>query len=208
MEAKPKYAKPRSLSVLMALRILFLLGFLFGCLFARTSQIAMAPVSGSVWFRGPFETGTDFPFVFSAFLFDSLFYALPIFLFGMTFLGVLVIPAAIILKGFTLGTSLTALIRLEGIGLYFRRCFDYLPMTMLCITVLLLLAAEALCTARRSCPGVFRKRRTAFRKKLHRAVFACVCGAGFHFDFIRCIALFDFANLDFKAKEAEMNEHG
>ena len=67
MEAKPKYAKPRSLSVLMALRILFLLGFLFGCLFARTSQIAMAPVSGSVWFRGPFETGTDFPFVFSAF---------------------------------------------------------------------------------------------------------------------------------------------
>ena len=100
MEAKPKYAKPRSLSVLMALRILFLLGFLFGCLFARTSQIAMAPVSGSVWFRGPFETGTDFPFVFSAFLFDSLFYALPIFLFGMTFLGVLVIPAAIILKGF------------------------------------------------------------------------------------------------------------
>ena len=57
-------------------------------------------------------------------------------------------------------------------------------------------------------PGVFRKRRTAFRKKLHRAVFACVCGAGFHFDFIRCIALFDFANLDFKAKEAEMNEHG
>ena len=144
MEAKPKYAKPRSLSVLMALRILFLLGFLFGCLFARTSQIAMAPVSGSVWFRGPFETGTDFPFVFSAFLFDSLFYALPIFLFGMTFLGVLVIPTAIILKGFTLGTSLTALIRLEGIGSYFRRCFDYLPMTMLCITVLLLLAAEAL----------------------------------------------------------------
>ena len=201
MEAKPKYAKPRSLSVLMALRILFLLGFLFGCLFARTSQIAMAPVSGSVWFRGPFETGTDlgtdFPFVFSAFLFDSLFYALPIFLFGMTFLGVLVIPAAIILKGFTLGTSLTALIRLEGIGSYFRRCFDYLPMTMLCITVLLLLAAEALCMARRSC-----------RKKLHRAVFVCVCGAGFHFDFIRCIALFDFANLDFKAKEAEMNEHG
>ena len=63
----------------MALRILFLLGFLFGCLFARTSQIAMAPVSGSVWFRGPFETGTDFPFVFSAFLFDSLFYALPLF---------------------------------------------------------------------------------------------------------------------------------
>ena len=119
MEAKPKYAKPRSLSVLMALRILFLLGFLFGCLFARTSQIAMAPVSGSVWFRGPFETGTDFPFVFSAFLFDSLFYALPIFLFGMTFLGVLVIPAAIILKGFTLGTSLTALIRLEGIGSYY-----------------------------------------------------------------------------------------
>ena len=56
--------------------------------------------------------------------------------------------------------------------------------------------------------GVFRKRRTAFPKKLHRAVFACVCGAGFHFDFIRCIALFDFANLDFKAKEAEMNEHG
>ena len=155
MEAKPKYAKPRSLSVLMALRILFLLGFLFGCLFARTSQIAMAPVSGSVWFRGPFETGTDFPFVFSAFLFDSLFYALPIFLFGMTFLGVLVIPAAIILKGFTLGTSLTALIRLEGIGLYFRQCFDYLPMTMLCITVLLLLAAEALCTARRSCRVFF-----------------------------------------------------
>lgn len=76
MEAKPKYAKPRSLSVLMALRILFLLGFLFGCLFARTSQIAMAPVSGSVWFRGPFETGTDFPFVFSAFLFDSLFYCI------------------------------------------------------------------------------------------------------------------------------------
>ena len=148
----------------MALRILFLLGFLFGCLFARTSQIAMVPVSGSVWFRGPFETGTDFPFVFSAFLFDSLFYALPIFLFGMTFLGVLVIPAAIILKGFTLGTSLTALIRIECIGLYVRRCVEYLPMTMLCITVLLLLAAEALCTARRSCPGVFRKRRTAFRK--------------------------------------------
>ncbi|WP_418567089.1 hypothetical protein [Hominenteromicrobium sp.] len=73
----------------------------------------------------------------------------------MTFLGVLVIPAAIILKGFTLGMSLTALIRLEGIGSYFRRCFDYLPMTMLCITVLLLLAAEALCTARRSCRVFF-----------------------------------------------------
>ena len=73
----------------------------------------------------------------------------------MTFLGVLVIPAAIILKGFTLGTSLTALIRLEGIGLYFRRCFDYLPMTMLSITVLLLLAAEALCMARRSCRVFF-----------------------------------------------------
>ena len=194
MEAKPKYAKPRSLSVLMALRILFLLGFLFGCLFARTSQIAMAPVSGSVWFRGPFETGTDFPFVFSAFLFDSLFYALPIFLFGMTFLGVLVIPTAIILKGFTLGTSLTALIRLEGIGSYFRRCFDACGGSAL--------------HGKAQLSGVFRKRRTAFRKKLHRAVFVCVCGAGFHFDFIRCIALFDFANLDFKAKEAEMNEHG
>ena len=183
MEAKPKYAKPRSLSVLMALRILFLLGFLFGCLFARTSQIAMAPVSGSVWFRGPFETGTDFPFVFSAFLFDSLFYALPIFLFGMTFLGVLVIPAAIILKGFTLGTSLTALIRLEGIDNAVHH------------------GAFAACGGsalhgKAQLSGVFRKRRTAFRKKLHRAVFACVCGAGFHFDFIRCIALFDFANLD------------
>ena len=36
-----------------------------------------------------------------------------------------------------------------------RRGFDYLPMTMLCITVLLLLAAEALCTARRSCRVFF-----------------------------------------------------
>lgn len=207
MEAKPKYAKPRSVSVLMALRILFLLGFLFGCLFARTSQIAMAPVSGSVWFRGPFETGTDFPFVFSAFLFDSLFTALPIFLFGMTFLGVLVIPAAIILKGFTLGTSLTALIRLEGIGSYFRRCFDYLPMTMLCITVLLLLAAEALCMARRSC-RVFFGNGEPFSVKNCTVRFCLRLRRWFHFDFIRCIALFDFANLDFKAKEAEMNEHG
>ena len=155
MEAKPEYAKPRGLSVLTALRVLFLLGFLLGCLFARTAQTPVVPVSGSVWFKGPFETGTDFPSVFSAFLFDSLFYALPIFLFGMTFLGVLVIPAAISLKGFTLGTSLTALIRLEGIGLYFRRCFDYLPMTVLCITVLLLLAAEAFRTARRSCRVFF-----------------------------------------------------
>lgn len=155
MKAKPEYAKPRSISVLMALRILFLLGFLLGCLFAQTSQTVLKPVSGSVWFRGPFETGTDFPSVFSAFLFDSLFYALPIFLFGMTFLGVLVIPAAISLKGFTLGTSLTALVQLEGTGPYLRRWFDYLPMAVLCVTVLLLLAVEAFRTARRSCGAFF-----------------------------------------------------
>ena len=150
MEAKPKYAKPRSLSVLMALRILFLSRLFVGCLFARTSQIAMARFPALCGLGGRLKRERTSVCI-SAFLFDSLFYALPIFLFGMTFLGVLVIPAAIILKGFTLGTSLTALIRLEGIGSYFRRCFDYLPMTMLCITVLLLLAAEALCTARRSC---------------------------------------------------------
>ena len=73
--------------------------------------------------------------IFSAFLFDFLFYLLLVFFFGMTFLGVAVIPAAVFGRGFTLGASLSALLTAEGTGVYFQSWLTYLPAAAFCTLV-------------------------------------------------------------------------
>ena len=155
MRTQRESRRSNRISVQIVFRILFSVGFLFGCLFVRISQIPLKPISNSICFSGPFEADTAFLSVFSGFLFDLLLYALPIFLFGMTFLGTLVVPITISAKGFTFGVSLTALVQSEGIGVYFRRCLDYLFISVLGIAVLLYFAEKAFITARYSSRMIF-----------------------------------------------------
>ena len=158
MRTQRKSRRSNRISVQIVFRILFSIGFLSGCSFVRVSQVPLKPISNFIWFSGPFETDTAFLPVFSGFLFDLLLYALPIFLFGMTFLGAAIVPIVLFAKGFTLGAALIALVQSEGTGMYFRRCLDYLLISVLGISVLLYFAEKAFITARYSSRMIFKNK--------------------------------------------------
>lgn len=128
----------------MLFAALLLIGVWIGCLFTWFSPSPLSFEQSSVFFNGLFDDlSAGWLRVFSAFLFDFLFYLLLIFLFGMTFLGAAVIPAAVFCRGFTLGASLSALLASEGTGVYFQSWITYLPVAVCCTLVFLILSGRA-----------------------------------------------------------------
>ena len=84
----------------MLFAALLLIGVWVGCLFVLFSPQPVSFAGSSVFFNGMLaDTAVGWHRIFSAFLFDFLFYLLLVFFFGMTFLGVAVIPAAVFGRG-------------------------------------------------------------------------------------------------------------
>lgn len=123
---------------------LLMLGVFCGALFLSLFREPIESVSGSVLFSGVFagETGSMWISV-SAFLFDSLFYLCIVFLFGMTFMGVAIIPVTVFFKGVVLGMSLSALLSLYGLTAFFRSWITYLPAASFCLCVFLIFCGRA-----------------------------------------------------------------
>lgn len=135
-----------------AFMALLLLGSWLGNLFILFFPNAISVQSGSVFFTGVFaDFKQGWLSAFSAFLFDSLFYLLIVFLFGMTFMGVAVVPCTVLFKGFTLGASLSALLSLEGMGTFFRSWITYLPAASFCTIVLLIFSGRAYGVSLKAC---------------------------------------------------------
>lgn len=101
MEKTPKQRVNRRNCAVILFALLYAGGVLFGCYYASTHGTDVFP-SGMV------ETSPRG--IYSDFLFEYVFYFTITFVFGLTFLGILVIPAAILLKGITVGLSLSYLI--------------------------------------------------------------------------------------------------
>ena len=113
--------------------ILFAAGVLVGCYYASTHIIdAFTPGMEETSSRG----------IYSDFLFEYIFYFTVTFVFGLTFLGVLVIPAAILLKGVTVGLSLSYLLHTDNVVLYLQKWLIDWPF-MLCAAVWLLFSTYA-----------------------------------------------------------------
>lgn len=110
---------------------------------------------------------------FSAFLFDSLFYFLIVFLFGMTFMGVAVVPLTVFSKGFTLGTSLSALLSLKGTAVYFQSWITYLPTASFCTLVLLVFAGRAYGVSLKACRSLLNREAAPLSLKGYFAQFLC-----------------------------------
>lgn len=124
--------------------MLLMIGVWLGALQVKLSSDFIPTQSGSIFFNGLFD---DFSAgclsVFSAFLFDFLFYLLLVFLFGMTFLGVAVIPVAVLFRGYTLGAALSTLLASSGMTAYFVNWLTYLPAAAFCTMVFLAFSGRA-----------------------------------------------------------------
>ncbi len=154
--------------------VLLLLGVWIGSLFVQLSDEPVAQDQTAVFLNGMFrDVSAGYLRVFSAFLFDFLFYLLLVFLFGMTFLGIGVIPAVVFFRGFTLGASLSALLVTEGMGAYFQGWMTYLPAAAFCTLVFLLFSERAFGVSLRSAGLLF--------KKVSGAVSVKNCGVQFLF---------------------------
>ena len=135
------------------IRAVFLLLFLFaagitvGCLYASIygSGVLTAAVSES-----SVETGRSFARVYSGFLFDYAFCLTVVFVFGATFLGIAVIPAAILLKGAAVGVSLFYTLYVSGFSVYLQKWLICWP-SVLCAAVWILFSVYAYGVSLRSC---------------------------------------------------------
>ena len=155
-----------------AFLVVLLIGAWLGSLFILFFPDAFDAQVGSVFFSGAFiNMEQGWLSAFSAFLFDSLFYLLLVFLFGMTFLGVAVVPLTVLFKGFTLGASLTALLVLEGTGSFFRSWITYLPATSLCTVVFVIFSGRAYGVSRKACRFLFNGESAAISLKSFGAHF-------------------------------------
>lgn len=142
----------------MLFAALLLIGVWIGCLFVLFSPQPVSFAGSSVFFNGMLaDTAVGWHRIFSAFLFDFLFYLLLVFFFGMTFLGVAVIPAAVFGRGFTLGASLSALLTAEGTGVYFQSWLTYLPAAAFCTLVFLVFSGRVFGGALKSAAQLLHK---------------------------------------------------
>ena len=108
---------------LISFGCLFLLGVLFGCYFSHQQNLLPlrnVPLGKSMDLSG---TLTE---MFLFFLFDHVFWLLFMFLFGLTFLGALVIPGVIFSKGIVQGITFTAAFAAVGSWSYVRICSMHL----------------------------------------------------------------------------------
>ena len=134
----------------MLFAALLLIGVWVGCLFVLFSPQPVSFAGSSVFFNGMLaDTAVGWHRIFSAFLF--------VFFFGMTFLGVAVIPAAVFGRGFTLGASLSALLTAEGTGVYFQSWLTYLPAAAFCTLVFLVFSGRVFGGALKSAAQLLHK---------------------------------------------------
>ena len=113
--------------------LLFFSGFLVG---VGTSAVGHTGV--------PVQEQTGFSAAFSGFLFEFVPFLLVIYLFGMTFLGIAVIPAVLFLKGFLLGAPQISTLVHSGTAVYIRQLVTYLPAAAMCSALLIGFSAQAL----------------------------------------------------------------
>lgn len=132
--------------------ILFAAGVLSGGYFVCATGIQLHTLTDSVFISGVFmNVSSDWMTFFSSFLFDFLFFLLVVFLFGMTFLGVMVVPAVVFFKGTVMGISLMALLLLDGSTAFFRSWITYLPAAALSIGTVIAFSVCAFAVSLKAC---------------------------------------------------------
>ena len=156
--------------------VLFFSGFLVGVGISAVGHTGV-----------PVQLQTGFSAVFSNFLFEFVPFLLLIYLFGMTFLGVAVIPAMLFLKGFLIGAPQVSLLVHSGTAMYIRQLVTYLPAAAMCSALLIVFSAQALpvslkffrpifgCTADISTAGYGVKFLTALIMCIALGLFRCLC---------------------------------
>lgn len=109
------------------------------------------------WFSTPPQS-SNASTLYSSFLFDEIIYLAAVFLFGLTFIGIVVIPFVVTLRGFIIGV-LFSCFNVTGINSeYIVNCFRWLPSVM-CCAALMLFSAYAVHVSSRLC--IFLKHREA-----------------------------------------------
>ena len=158
--------------------LLFSSGFLVG---AVVSAIGHTGIST--------QPQPGFSAVFSGFLFEFIPFLLVVYLFGMTFLGVAVIPAALFLKGFLIGAPQVSLLIHSGTAMYIRHSVTYLPAAAMCSAVLIAFSVQALSLSFKFFRSVFGKAdgvsTASYSVKFLTALMLCIA-----FGLFRCLCLF------------------
>lgn len=187
---KPSKISAGSVCVLLFLALL-LFGVWTGCMAVHFTSGTFVPEQTAIFLNGMFEdVSAGYVRVFSAFLFDFLFYLLLVFLFGMTFLGVGIIPATVFVRGFTLGAALSGFLAAEGTGAYFQRWITYLPAAVFCTLVFLFFSGRTFSVSLKSAGLLFGKTSASVSVKkcgehFLFALLLLLCAAG-----IRCGLVF------------------
>ena len=153
MKEPGRFSSSKIIFTVAILLLLFAAGVLAGSRYALMSGEKAKLES---LFNLARDGNAGFIAVYSGFLFDQIFYLAAVFLFGLTFLGIAVIPAAVVLKGLTLGVSFSCSLISEGISVYFEKWITYLP-AVLCIAVFLLFSAYAYSISLNCCRSLYCK---------------------------------------------------
>ena len=128
--------------------ILYLFGYLFGCigvlLVTSEKQISFSEVPFGILS----DPHNDFGKLFSESLFEFLPAFLVVFPFGLTYLGTVVIPAVLCFQGITQGIAHTSFLIHFGLFVFLQKGITYMPAAALNLTVLLLFSVKARHTAR------------------------------------------------------------
>ena len=111
-----RVSKPISVTELIV-TVFFVVGGLFGCIFACKTDIGDLRTSVSGYLDG-FTVGYRPIYLFFTNVLTHLRYPLILFVFSFSIAGVVVIPAAIFLKGYALSYAFSALIRVLGTNGY------------------------------------------------------------------------------------------
>lgn len=140
---------------LLGFIVIFVFGVLSGGYFIQSTDVKLHALTDSAFISGVFaDSANGWISYFSSFLFDFLFFLVLVFLFGMTFLGVAAVPAAVFFKGAVLGTALSALL-LDNSASFFRSWMTYLPAAALSMGVLLFFSSCAFAVSLKACRLLF-----------------------------------------------------
>lgn len=132
--------------------VLFGIGVFIGGYFVWAKDFSLHLLPNSSFCSAIFfEISEDWYAAFSVFLFDFLFFLLVVFLFGMTFLGVAVIPITVLTKGIFIGMSMSAFLLLNGDKAFLRSWITYLPASALSTVVFLFFSTRAFSVSLKTC---------------------------------------------------------
>lgn len=133
----------RNLFSLFFVLALYLSGYLVGC----TVNLLDTSEKQVHFTDFPFgilsDSGNGFLRLFSGSFFEFLPAFLMIFLFGLTYLGTVVIPAVLFLQGILQGITQTSFLIQFGFFVFLQKGITYLPAAALSLTVLFLFSVKA-----------------------------------------------------------------